>query len=151
MPKKLCRVIVLMSVGLTLYSSAPAQAKGPEIYPLSKVRPGQKGYGLTVMKGTKPTRFSFEVIGINRNYLPKMDIILVKSDDPKLKQTGFWSGMSGSPLFIEGKLACAFAYGYRFNKTAIGGCGVCCANALGTRDVVVRSDCVPFTRHRLWR
>ncbi len=99
-----------------------AEAKGPEVYPLSKVRRGQKGYGITTMKGTTPERFTFEVIGVNHNFLPKMDIILVKSDDPKLKITGFWQGMSGSPLFIEGKVVCAFSYGFRFNKLAIGGC-----------------------------
>ncbi len=94
----------------------------PEIYPLEKVRRGQKGYGLTTMKGTTPERFNFEVIGVNHNALPKMDLILVKSDDPKLAVTGFWAGMSGSPLFIEGKVVCAFSYGYAFNKVAIGGC-----------------------------
>lgn len=100
----------------------PAQAKPPEIYPLEKVHRGQRGYGITTMQGTTPERFEFEVIGVNRNFLPKMDLILVKSDDPKLAVTGFWRGMSGSPLFIEGKLACAFSYGFRFNKVAIGGC-----------------------------
>lgn len=100
----------------------PAHAQPPEIYPLEKVRRGQQGYGLTTMQGTTPERFSFEVVGVTRNFLPKMDIILVKSDDPKLAVTGFWRGMSGSPLFIEGKLACAFSYGFRFNKIALGGC-----------------------------
>jgi len=122
MQLRVLRVAMLMSVGLTLVASQTAHAKGPDIYPLSKVRRGQKGYGLTVMSGTKPTRFTFEVIGVKKNFLPKMDIILVKSDDPKLKTPGFWAGMSGSPLFIEGKLACAFSYGYAFNKVAIGGC-----------------------------
>jgi hypothetical protein len=74
------------------------------------------------MQGTTPERFEFEVIGVTRNFLPKMDIILVKSKDKKLEVTGFWQGMSGSPLFIDGKLACAFSYGFRFNKVAIGGC-----------------------------
>ncbi|HKE17603.1 MAG TPA: hypothetical protein VKB80_22160 [Kofleriaceae bacterium] len=74
------------------------------------------------MQGTTPERFEFEVVGVTRNFLPKMDIILVKSKDKKLEVTGFWQGMSGSPLFIDGKLACAFSYGFRFNKVAIGGC-----------------------------
>ena len=93
-----------------------------EIYPLAKIRRGQTGYGLTTIQGTTPERFEFEVIGVTRNFLPKMDIILVKSKDKKLEVTGFWQGMSGSPLFIDGKLACAFSYGFRFNKVAIGGC-----------------------------
>lgn len=102
--------------------SLSSAAAAPEIYPLDRIRRGQKGYGMTTMKGTTPERFEFEVIGVNRNFLPKMDIILVKSDDPKMAVTGFWQGMSGSPLYIEGKIACAFSYGFRFNKLAIGGC-----------------------------
>ena len=57
-----------------------------------------------------------------KNFLPKQDIILVKSDDPKLAVSGFWQGMSGSPLYIDDKLVCAFSYGFRFNKIALGGC-----------------------------
>lgn len=119
--------LALGTLVMTVLSGAfmrPALADGkvPEIYPLDQVRRGQTGYGLTTMKGTTPERFTFEVIGVNKNFLPKMDIILVKSDDPKLAIPGFWRGMSGSPMFIDGKLACAFSYGYRFNKLAIGGC-----------------------------
>lgn len=101
--------------------SASAQA-APETYPLEKVKRGQTGYGLTTMAGTKPERFTFEVVSVVRNFLPKMDIILVKSDDKKLAVTGFWQGMSGSPLYIEDKLVCAFSYGFRFNKISLGGC-----------------------------
>ena len=131
MHAKLFRVLVLSCVlgasGSLATSSASAQsgkakAYAGELFPLAKVKRGQKGYGLTTMQGTTPERFEFEVIGVNRNFLPKMDIILVKSDDPKVQVSGFWQGMSGSPLYIEGKLTCAFSYGFRFNKLAIGGC-----------------------------
>src|SRR6266545_3155114 len=103
-------------------ASPTSAARSVDIYPLSRIRRGQTGYGLTTMQGTTPERFEFEVVGVTRNFLPKMDIILVKSKDKKLEVTGFWQGMSGSPLFIDGKLACAFSYGFRFNKVAIGGC-----------------------------
>lgn len=107
---------------LALLPALPASARPVEILPLEKVRRGQTGYGMTTMQGTTPERFEFEVIGVTKNFLPKMDLILVKSDDPKLQVSGFWRGMSGSPLFIDGKLVCAFSYGFRFNKVAIGGC-----------------------------
>ncbi len=126
MHAKLFRLLVMATLlgaaSSTLVSTAEAQSYTGEFFPLEKVKRGQKGYGLTTMSGTTPERFEFEVISVNRNFLPKMDIILVKSDDPKVQVTGFWQGMSGSPLFIEGKLACAFSYGFRFNKRAIGGC-----------------------------
>src|SRR5450432_2698620 len=94
----------------------------PDTFPLDKVKRGQTGYGMTTFAGTKPERFTFEVISVVKNFLPKQDIILVKSDDPKLAVSGFWQGMSGSPLYIEDKLTCAFSYGFRFNKVALGGC-----------------------------
>ena len=94
----------------------------PEVYPLDKVHRGQTGYGMTTLSGTTPERFTFEVVSVVHNFLPKQDIILVKSDDPKMQVTGFWQGMSGSPLYIEDKLVCAFSYGFRFNKVALGGC-----------------------------
>jgi hypothetical protein len=112
---------LLTSVALSLVP-ATAHAKGPEIYPLSKVKRGQKGYGLTVFQGTDPERFDFEVIGVVKNFLPRQDIVLVKSDDPKLQVSGFAQGMSGSPLYLDGKVMCAFSYGFRFNKVAMGGC-----------------------------
>src|SRR5262245_61104328 len=104
---------------LAVASSASAS---PDTYPLDKVRPGQTGYGLTTMAGTKPERFTFEVVSVVHNFLPKQDIILVKSEDPKMAVSGFWRGMSGSPLYIEDKLVCAFSYGFQFNKVALGGC-----------------------------
>ena len=97
-------------------------APPPDIFPLAKVRAGQTGYGMTTFSGTTPERFDFEVVGVQRNFVPHQDIILVKSSDPKLQVSGFWRGMSGSPLYIEGKLACAFSYGFAFNKIALGGC-----------------------------
>src|SRR5258708_364723 len=94
----------------------------PETYPLDKVKRGQTGYGMTTMSGNNPERFTFEVVSVVHNFLPKQDIILVKSDDPKVQVTGFWQGMSGSPLYIDDKIVCAFSYGFRFNKVALGGC-----------------------------
>ncbi|HEY0477441.1 MAG TPA: SpoIVB peptidase S55 domain-containing protein [Kofleriaceae bacterium] len=102
--------------------AATARAQPTEIFPVSKVQRGQTGYGLTTFSGTKPERFTFEVVSVVKNFLPKQDIVLVKSDDPKMAVSGFWQGMSGSPLYIDDKLMCAFSYGFRFNKVALGGC-----------------------------
>jgi hypothetical protein len=107
---------------LTMLRPVPASASTQEIYPLAKVKRGQKGYGMTTFQGTTPERFEFEVVGVAKNFLPNLDIILVKSDDPKVQVSGFWQGMSGSPLYLDGKLVCAFSYGWRFNKVPLGGC-----------------------------
>ena len=105
-----------------IVSASIAHAAPQETYPLAKVQRGQTGYGLTTFAGTTPERFTFEVVSVVRNFLPKQDIILVRSLDPKLQTSGFWQGMSGSPLFLDDKLVCAFSYGFRFNKLALGGC-----------------------------
>ena len=105
-----------------LATTSIAHAAPPVTYPLSQVKRGQTGYGMTTMAGDSPERFTFEVVSVVHNFLPKQDIILVKSDDPKMQVTGFWQGMSGSPLYIDDKLVCAFSYGFRFNKVALGGC-----------------------------
>lgn len=117
------RGIVQRCAAIGVLGAASVAAAGPtEIYPLSKVQRGQTGYGLTTFAGTTPERFTFEVVSVVHNFLPKQDIILVKSDDQKLQTSGFWQGMSGSPLYIDDKLVCAFSYGFRFNKVALGGC-----------------------------
>jgi hypothetical protein len=113
---------VLLAALAAVLVGGHGEAKGPEVFPLSQVRPGQKGYGLTVFRGTTPERFDFEVVGIVKNMLPRMDIIIVRSEDPKLTTPGMARGMSGSPLYIDGKVACAFAYAWAFNKQAMGGC-----------------------------
>ena len=112
----------LLGVAAVLALSTSAAAAAPEIYPLSKVRRGQTGYGMTTFVGATPERFEFEVVNIQKNFVPGLDIILVQSKDPKLAVSGFWRGMSGSPLYIDDKLACAFSYGFAFNKVVLGGC-----------------------------
>ena len=112
----------LCAAAVILACATPAHAAPQEIYPLSKVQRGQTGYGMATFAGTKPERFTFEVVSVVTNFLPKQDIILVQSSAPKLQVSGFWQGSSGSPLYIDVKLVCAFSYGFRFNKIAMGGC-----------------------------
>lgn len=116
------RGIARLCAAIGVLASGSAIAAPAETYPLSKVQRGQTGYGMTTFAGTTPEKFTFEVVSVVHNFLPKQDIILVKSDDPKMQTSGFWQGMSGSPLYLDGKLLCAFSYGFRFNKVALGGC-----------------------------
>jgi hypothetical protein len=99
-----------------------ARARGPiEIMPLSDVRPGMKGHAVTVFSGTQSDKFEIEVIDLVPDYSAGMDAILFRATDPRLEHSGIVGGMSGSPIFIDGKLVGALAYGYRFNKDPIGG------------------------------
>lgn len=88
---------------------------------LADVRPGMTGEALTVFRGTKPETFKVRVVSIIRNFLPKQDVILVRAEDPRVEFTGIAAGMSGSPVFIEGKLAGAVAYAWSFSKEPLAG------------------------------
>ena len=81
------------------------------------IRPGMVGYGLTVFSGTKPERFPVRVVGVLPKHTSLMDIILVESDDPRLKHSGIVAGMSGSPIYFDGKLAGHCRWAGRFPKT----------------------------------
>jgi hypothetical protein len=108
--------LVALVLGLAA-AAAPAQ----EILPLDQVRPGMVGVGRTVFEGTKIDEFRVEIIGVLENVAPKQSIILARLTGGPLEKTGVIAGMSGSPVFIDGKLVGAVAYGFPFSKETIGG------------------------------
>ncbi len=77
---------------------------------VSEIHEGMKGYGLTVFHGTEPERFDVEVIGVLHNFRPGQDLILIKTPHPRLDIVKTVAGMSGSPIFFDGRLAGAYAY-----------------------------------------
>jgi len=93
----------------------------PAIMPLSDVKPGMVGQALTVFKGTKPEPFNVRVVSVMRNFLPKQDIILIRAEDPRVEFSGIVAGMSGSPVYIDGKLVGAVSYAWSFAKEPLGG------------------------------
>jgi hypothetical protein len=93
----------------------------PAILPLSEVRPGMVGTALTVFQGTKPEPFKVRVVSVMRNFLPKQDVILIRAEDPRVEFSGIVAGMSGSPVYIDGKLMGAVAYAWSFAKEPLGG------------------------------
>lgn len=97
-----------------------ARAGGTEIMAVDDLKPGMKGYAVTVFSGTGTDRFEIEVVDTMKNYLPKQDAVLFTSTDPRLEHSGIVGGMSGSPIYVEGKLVGALSYGWRFNKDPLG-------------------------------
>lgn len=93
------------------------------IMPLNEVKTGMRGEALTVFAGTKPEKMEVEVLGVLRNMAgPKGDVILVRLHGQKPEYTGVVAGMSGSPVYIDGKLVGALAYRIgEFSKEPIGG------------------------------
>ena len=108
------------SLALLCLTLVPA-VRAQEILPLDQVRPGMVGVGRTVFEGTKIEDFKVEIIGVLENVAPKQSIILARLEGGPLEKTGVIAGMSGSPVFIEGKLVGAVAYGFPFSKETIGG------------------------------
>ncbi len=123
-------VIVLLFAGLRLSraeSPAPKSLFDPAKYMrVADVRPGMKGYGLSVFKGTKIEKFDVEVVDVVKDFNPKYDAILIRCPQKFLKETGPIAGMSGSPIYLydktgNAKMAGAFAYGWPFSKDCLAG------------------------------
>lgn len=93
----------------------------PDVMPLEAVKPGMKGYGLTVFEGTRPERFDVEVIDVLRNFRPRQDLILIKTRHPRLEIARVVAGMSGSPIYINDKMIGAYAYGWTFGTEPVAG------------------------------
>lgn len=112
--------VVAAGIGVGFAHAAPAA--DPDTMPVSEVKPGMKGYGLTVMSGTKPEKFEVEVISTLTNFRPNQDLILVKTPNhPRLEAAKTVAGMSGSPIYINDKMIGAYAYGWTFGAEPIAG------------------------------
>lgn len=114
--KQLKRALILAAL-----LAAPAAAALDPL-PVSEVKPGMKGVGRTVFEGTRIDEFQVEVLGVLENVLgPGGSMILARLEGGPLAKTGVIAGMSGSPVFIEGRLVGAVAYSFPFAKETIGG------------------------------
>ena len=76
----------------------------------AEIKEGMKGYGLTVFKGTQPERFDVEVIGVLHHFRPGQPLIIIKTPHPRLDVVKTVRGMSGSPIYLDGRLAGAYSY-----------------------------------------
>ena len=118
--KKLLVALVVLGVSLTTILTA--QTTQPTI-PVDQIHPGMHGVAYTVFEGVKPEPMDLEVLGVLRNVNgPKGNIILIRLHGPKVEYTGVVAGMSGSPVYIDGKLAGALAFRIgEFSKEPIAG------------------------------
>jgi len=80
-----------------------------------------KGTGKTVFSGTRVEEFQAEVLGVLENIGPKQSLILARLSGGPLAETGVMQGMSGSPVYFDGRLAGAVAMGFAFSKAPIAG------------------------------
>jgi SpoIVB peptidase S55 len=101
--------------------TAPMAFAAPEIFPLQDVRAGQRGVGRTVFAGSRVEEFQVEILGVLHNLGPRESVILARLSGGPLATTGVMQGMSGSPVYIGGKLLGAVALSFPQSKEAIAG------------------------------
>ena len=95
----------------------------PEVatIPVEEIHAGMLGYGLSVFKGTTPERFEVEVLGVLANQKPSGSYILARLSGQNLEKSGVIAGMSGSPVYLDGRLAGAVAFSWPFASEPIAG------------------------------
>jgi len=112
---------LFLSIAFVLALSASAYAQVPKFFPVSEIRSGMKGTGRTVFQGTKIEDFQVEILGVLKNYGPKQDMVLARLSGGPLEKTGVIQGMSGSPVYIEGRLVGAVAFAFPYATQSIAG------------------------------
>jgi hypothetical protein len=115
---------------------------GVEIMPENQVKTGMHGVAYTVFQGTQPEPMGVEILGVLRDMAgPRADVILARLDGKQVDYTGVVAGMSGSPVYIDGKLVGAIAYRIgTFSKEPI--CGITPAASMLEIDAM---DKLPLT------
>ena len=104
-----------------VFALAAALHAQTAFFPLKDIKPGLRGIGKTVFSGNRIDEFQVEVLGVLENIGPKQNLILARLSGGPLAETGVLQGMSGSPVYIDGRLAGAVALAFPFAKEAITG------------------------------
>jgi len=118
LPKRLFTSLAMV----LLFASCLLGQASPPIFPLNDIHPGLKGVGRTIFEGDKIEEFQVEFLGVLKNALaPKRDLILARLVGGPLATTGVISGMSGSPVYVDGKLVGAVSRAFPLSKGAIAG------------------------------
>jgi len=103
-----------------IFSCSISEAK-TDFFRIEDLKPGMKGVGRTVFQGTRPEEFQVEILGVLHGINPGASAVLAKFSGDRIERTGIFEGMSGSPVYIDGKLLGAVAFSFTFAKEAIGG------------------------------
>ncbi|MGH7869442.1 MAG: SpoIVB peptidase S55 domain-containing protein [Candidatus Dormibacteraceae bacterium] len=111
-----CFVVLTVPI-LSAQTHALPEPAAPQFFPVNEVRPGMKAVGRTIFQGNKIEEFQVELVGVLKNVLaPKHDVILARLSGSNLAETGVVAGMSGSPVYVNGKLLGAVAIAFPFAK-----------------------------------
>ncbi len=134
-------VVSTSSVGVAQKSAPKGKANAPQpaafarkaevvakktgdsrFFALEDLRPGMRGTAGTVFSGTEPQDFAVEILGVLPGYPgPRQSLIIARLSGANVEKTGVFAGMSGSPVYIDGKLVGAIAFSFPFSKEPIAG------------------------------
>jgi len=116
---------ILVALGATMAAAQPADIappKAPELFALEDLRPGMKGTAKTVFSGSGTEEFGVEILGILPGFPgPRQSAIIARLSGGNVEKTGVFAGMSGSPVYIDGKIVGAIAFSFPFSKEPIAG------------------------------
>lgn len=94
----------------------------PRFFPLEEIKPGMKGVALTVFAGSEAEEFGVEILGVLPGFpAPRQSAIIARLSGKNAERTGVFGGMSGSPVYIDGRLIGAIAFSFPFSKEPIAG------------------------------
>ncbi len=115
------RLTILALLVVTLTAPLLSVAAAPAWMPVADVRPGMRGVALTVVAGTKVESFDVQILEIVPGAGPAGDLILIRASGPLIARTGgIAAGMSGSPVYVNGRLVGAIGYGWAFADHSLG-------------------------------
>jgi len=121
---RLARRAVALAVAAGMLASGQVgagAATGPALLPAAQITPGMTGIGRTVILGTRIAEFQAHVLGVLRNAGPAGDLVLFRASGAAIQGAGgLAAGMSGSPIYIGGRLAGAFSYSFAFADPSMG-------------------------------
>jgi SpoIVB peptidase S55 len=116
-------VFVTFTCTFGQFEKVSAPSLSTSIFPVSEIREGMHGTARTVFRGSVPEEFSVEILGVMPNWIgPKQDLIVGKLSGANAERTFVFAGMSGSPVYIDGRLVGAISYSFPFAKEPI--CGI---------------------------
>ena len=120
------RFLPALIVGACILSAFPPAATAapravPNSFPVDSVRAGMVGIGLSVFEGTRIDSFPVAIIGVLKGQRPGATLILARAQGAYLERTGIIAGMSGSPVYINGRILGAIAYTWSFSKDPVAG------------------------------
>ena len=116
-------LLLMAAVHVIAQKPTPAStAPALQLFPLEDLKPGMKGTARTVFSGSETQEFGVEVLGVLPGFPgPRQSAIIARLSGPNVDKTGVFAGMSGSPVYIDGKLAGAIAYSFPFSREPIAG------------------------------